>query len=278
MTVASDHNGRSTSHIDAQPMTVAIVLDKSGSMEPLREAVIDAYNRFLGELGTEGEELRVSLTSFDTSFHHLYVAEPLASVPPLRYDDYQPGGMTALFDAIAHTTLETDRQLRAVAHDQAKVLVAVITDGAENSSTDYDAVQLAALVADYESRGNWTFVYLGTDATLSDAQHVSARMGIKAGNAMRWDASEGAARATMGSLAKAAKVRRAAPGKRSDQVFADAGQSEEDYSGSGDATAPRLPHSPPRPASRRRPLQKRSLREELDEVTASKPGNPEASR
>jgi len=41
------------------------------------------------------------------------------------------------------------------------VLVAVITDGQENSSSDYDARTLARLLAHYEERGTWTFVYLG---------------------------------------------------------------------------------------------------------------------
>jgi hypothetical protein len=41
------------------------------------------------------------------------------------------------------------------------VLVVVMTDGLENSSTDYDAHGIAALVRTYDERPNWTFVYLG---------------------------------------------------------------------------------------------------------------------
>jgi uncharacterized protein YegL len=248
----------------AEPMTVAIVLDKSGSMTPLREAVVEAYSRFLGELAEDGGELRVSLTSFDTSFNHLYTAQPLAAVPPLGYGDYLPDGMTALYDAIAHTTLETERQLRAAGRDGEKVLVAVITDGEENSSTDYDAATLAELVARYEERGNWTFVYLGAQASLADAQQVSAGFGIKAGNAMRWGATVDSTRATMDSLAAATKMRRRAASKRSDTVFADAGQSEADYDPRKAATSP--PARPPRKTARsQRPFKKRSLRAELDQ-------------
>ena len=42
-----------------------------------------------------------------------------------------------------------------------KVLVVVMTDGLENSSTDYDAHGIAELVRGYDERPNWTFVYLG---------------------------------------------------------------------------------------------------------------------
>jgi uncharacterized protein YegL len=250
----------------AEPMTVAIVLDKSGSMEPLREAVVEAYSRFLGELAEDGGELRVSLTSFDTSFDHLYTAQPLAAVQPLGYGDYLPGGMTALFDAIAHTTMETERQLQAAGRDGEKVLVAVITDGEENSSTDYDAATLAELIAHYEERGNWTFVYLGAQASLVDAQRVSAGFGIKSGNAMRWGATVDSTRATMDSLAAATKTRRRAAGRRSDNVFADAGQSEADYDPGNDATS--APARPPRKTTRsQRPFKQRSLRDELDQLT-----------
>lgn len=45
--------------------------------------------------------------------------------------------MTALFDAVAHTVLATDERLRAQGRDAEKVMVVVMTDGLENSSTDY---------------------------------------------------------------------------------------------------------------------------------------------
>ena len=74
---------------------------------------------------------------------------------------YRPDGMTALYDAIAHTVLRTDQRLQAEGRGEEKVLVVVMTDGLENSSTDYDAHAIAELVRAYDERPNWTFVYLG---------------------------------------------------------------------------------------------------------------------
>ena len=245
-----------------EPMTVAIVLDKSGSMEPLREPVVEAYNAFLHELRDDGGELRVSLTQFDSDFDHVYTAQPLASVPALGWDDYRPGGMTALYDAVAHTAIETERRLAAEGRAGEKVLVAVITDGEENSSSDYDAVRLARLVSRYEDElGNWTFVYLGAaHATLADATGAASRIGFKSGNAMRWQPTEASARATMAALADGAKARRRSAAPMSERFFADAGQSEADYLADTPDEQPVPPKQPPRGP---RTFEQRLLRERL---------------
>ncbi len=120
---------------------VAFVLDKSGSMGSIEEAVVSGYNDYLGELRAQGGETLYSLTTFDTTFDHVCVGEPLDRVPELDHRLYRPGGMTALYDAIAHTVLETDGRLQAAGRGDEKVLVVVMTDGLENSSTDYDAAR-----------------------------------------------------------------------------------------------------------------------------------------
>ena len=46
---------------------VAFVLDKSGSMQAVEEAVVEGYNDYLRELREQGGETLFSLTTFDTS-------------------------------------------------------------------------------------------------------------------------------------------------------------------------------------------------------------------
>jgi hypothetical protein len=142
------------------------------------------------------------------------------------------------------------------------VLLAVITDGLENSSTDYDASALAKLVKRFEDRGNWTFVYLGAaHASLEDARATADSLGLKRGNAMRWSADEHSARASMGSLALGVKSRRAGSAKRSDEFFADAQQSESDYLGGGKAAPPKNPRVP---RTKSTPLTRTPLSDHLD--------------
>jgi uncharacterized protein YegL len=175
---------------EGNELAVAMVLDKSGSMGVLRDAVIEGFNDYLAELRTEPAETSFWLTLFDTRFSKMWVGEPLDRVPPLDAISYRPGGMTALYDAIAHTVIDTDRRLAGEGKEHVKTLVVVMTDGLENSSTEYDAARLARLVRSYEERPNWTFVYLGAaHDTLEDAQLEAVRMGWKRENAMRWQAT-----------------------------------------------------------------------------------------
>jgi len=209
---------------------VAFALDRSGSMSHLKQAVVSGVDEFVSELRRDGGETLFSLTAFDTRVEHLHVAVPLADVPSLARTGYEPGGMTALYDAVAHTVLATDERLRSEGREAEKVMVVVMTDGLENSSTDYTARTLTDLIRAYDGRPNWTFVYLGAGhATLADAQAAGADLAFERGNAMRWEAADEGLRKSMTSLAEATRHRRAARDLKSRNVFADASQTESDY-------------------------------------------------
>jgi uncharacterized protein YegL len=228
---------------------VAFVLDKSGSMQVVEEAVVAGYNDYLDELRGQGGETRFSLTTFDTHFEHVCLGEPLNTVAELDHRTYCPGGSTALFDAIGHTVLQTERRLREEGRNLEKVLVVVMTDGLENASTDYDAHAIAELVRSYEERPNWTFVYLGAGHdTIDAARETAAQMGYKPDNAMRWAADPLSVRKSMQSLAYATEFRRRARSLKSELFFIDAGQTAADYE--QDANDPAQPERPVRPRRR----------------------------
>jgi uncharacterized protein YegL len=209
---------------------VAFVLDKSGSMQVVEEAVVEGYNEYLRELREQGGETLFALTTFDTSVNHVYVGEPLVNVAALDHATYRPGGCTALFDAIGHTVVRTDQRLQAEGRGEEKVLLVVMTDGLENSSTDYDAQAIAELVRGYDERPNWTFVYLGAGHdTIEAAQGAAMAMSFKGDNAMRWAADPDSALMSMKALASATEARRFSATHKSERFFADAGQSQADY-------------------------------------------------
>ncbi len=209
---------------------VAFVLDESGSMQRLASSVVSGFDEFVGELRADPGDTRFSLTLFDTRRRPVCVAIPVAEVTSLANIGYRPSGMTALFDAVAHTVQETDRRLDEAGKGEEKVMVVVMTDGLENSSTDYDTGMIANLIASYDERPNWTFVYLGAaHATLEEAQDAAAHLSFQRGNAMRWQAEVHSARRSMSSLAQATKSRRASSTMKTDALFREARQSEEDY-------------------------------------------------
>jgi hypothetical protein len=154
---------------------ISFVMDKSGSMMPLASSTIEGFNRFLEEQrGIPGG--RMSLTLFDTDFEVRYVARPLDRVPLLAAggeNPYRPGGMTALLDAVGTTIKGTEEWLRTHPGFSGRVLVAVWTDGQENSSrewhinipmTDGDDRDLNGLIA-WKQREGWEFVFLGAGGT-----------------------------------------------------------------------------------------------------------------
>src|SRR5688572_4294143 len=94
---------------------IVFVLDKSGSMETIRDRVISGFNEFLEdqkrEAARRGDEVSLTLTLFDSPVYSnvlgqvgyvtAYAGENIADVPGLTKESYVPGGATALLDAIA---------------------------------------------------------------------------------------------------------------------------------------------------------------------------------
>lgn len=141
---------------------VFIVQDKSGSMDDLRSETIGGFNEYVDELErTTDGRIDISLTQFDTSVFQKYVNRPLSETPSLTPEDYVPGGMTALYDAIAKSI----RSAEVSVSSNDKVIVVIMTDGGENSSVEYNRYQgghdrILRLIQGKRGDG-WDFVFLG---------------------------------------------------------------------------------------------------------------------
>ena len=229
-------------------LAVGLVLDKSGSMGfmGLAQAAVAGYNEYIQELREQEGETIFSLTLFDTDFHQPHIAVPLTEVEPLDHTSYQTGGNTALYDAIAFTVKDLEKRLVKLGRADMKVLVVTLTDGEENSSTDFNAEALAELVREYEAKGNWTFVYIGLGQS---KEYVGSVRGLGyTGDSGYYPGATGQAVAgTMSALATATGVRRSSSSMRSDNVMADAGLSvnedeAEQYANAGAETG----NPPPR--------------------------------
>lgn len=136
---------------------ILTVIDESGSMGTKRHDVIAGFNEFLKDQKALPDEAVISLVKFNTNKSRVYVAQPVTDAPELSSDTYVPGGMTALYDAIAESVRLGDDEKAD------RVICVVITDGQENSSRETDFAQVKKIIADREAKGNWTFVYLGVN-------------------------------------------------------------------------------------------------------------------
>lgn len=170
----SDEPGRAPEAPEAT--LIAVILDRSGSMEPVRAATISGFNEFVGEQRTlaGGGRALVSLVQFDSRYEVNFVGEPIENVPALDLHSYVPRGTTALYDAIGRTIRELDAWIRAQAW-QERVLVLIVTDGAENSSQEFDFGTVRTLIEQKEKAG-WNFAYMGAN---QDSYAVAGSLNIR---------------------------------------------------------------------------------------------------
>jgi len=163
---------------------VGIVLDESGSMANAWQSTIDGFNEYIQELQKEkADEAAVTLTKFNSVASIKFKLEPVDHVAPLSRRNYQPSGMTALYDAIAYTVNHLENEVR----DGDRVVITVLTDGHENSSRETTREQVLALLDRKEKQGNWTFVYLGADQDAITAQRASQSIGIRSANTVSYE-------------------------------------------------------------------------------------------
>ena len=168
---------------------VAIVLDRSGSMWLIREPTVSAFNEQIKSIQTNSKGFKrttVSLVTFsykpDAPAIWMKDADELKE---LNRDDYVPNGTTALFDAVGWTINEF-KKLPDAEDKNTAFLVVVISDGQENSSTNFNSEKIAALVKECQDTKHWTFTYLGANQDLSQ---VSKQLGIPMANTQAFTAS-----------------------------------------------------------------------------------------
>jgi len=167
----------------ASTTEVAFILDRSGSMQSIAEGAINGFNSFLNDQQKDHEEYptRLTLTLFDTVFEVPFSSLPVPEILPLDSKTYKPDGCTALLDAIGHTVDELGKRLAAMpeAERPGKVIVAILTDGLENSSTRYSWRKISQMIKHQTEVYKWEFLFLGAN---QDAIATASKMSIEADN------------------------------------------------------------------------------------------------
>jgi len=158
----------------ASPRTlVTFLLDRTGSMEPIRDDTIGAFNAYLESLQRGGEAIDFTFLQFDSmSIDKLYVAVPVGEVPRLSRETYEPRASTPLIDAAYKTVKAVEEQLKEA--PSTKVVICFQTDGQENASTEHGWDELNALIKEKAALG-WQFNFMGVGI---DAYEQGGRMGI----------------------------------------------------------------------------------------------------
>ena len=96
---------------DARRALIAVLLDRSGSMESIKSDTEGGFNAFIAGQRSESLDIRVTLAQFDTEYDVVYADRPVGQVPPLAL---QPRGRTALYDALGKLITDTGAELAAL--------------------------------------------------------------------------------------------------------------------------------------------------------------------
>lgn len=143
-----------------------VILDRSGSMTPLREAAVQGYNETLDVIrnaqqkyGMEQQHL-VTLTLFDRIITNVFDCDTVKNIPDLLLSEYQPNGSTAMLDAIGISLTNLKNKLDSL--ENATAVVIIISDGMENASYRYNVKTVNTLI-DFLKNQGVMFVFIGTN-------------------------------------------------------------------------------------------------------------------
>ncbi len=187
---------------------IAFILDRSGSMQSIRQDTIDAFNTFLRDQQAAPDQARFTLVFFETETDVRHVSIPIAEVVPLDLETYVPNGGTALLDAIGETIDKLGQRLATIpeADRPEQVTIAILTDGEENSSRHYNWHQIADRIKHQTEKYAWEFLFLGAGP---DTIASAARMGIEYARIAPFVSDKSGIEASMASISKKVLASRA---------------------------------------------------------------------
>lgn len=190
---------------------IAIILDRTGSMESIRDDTIGGFNAFLNAQKAEPGLATLTLVQFDSQdpyevVHHF---KPLAEVPALTRETFVPRASTPLLDAMGRGINDLEKSLVDLPESErpARVVMVIITDGQENASREFRKDQVEKMIREKQEKFAWQFVFLSADlAAIQDA----LQSGVPFAATMAHDKSSRAVGAAWASLSKSVSDYRAA--------------------------------------------------------------------
>lgn len=155
---------------------VVLIVDRSGSMCSVAEDMEGGMREFVKSQVEDPGETKITYTRFDGIVEHILdnVSSNEVALDSLVL---QPRGSTALLDGIGHTLVKVGNRLSITPEDQrpSLVVVVIVTDGGENSSSEYKYEQIKDLIELQKNKYNWQFVFLGAN---QDSFAVGQSLGV----------------------------------------------------------------------------------------------------
>lgn len=148
---------------------IVVLLDASGSMQTMGKEPVQAMNSFIREQQKANVQGSLfSLYTFASGIRKIYDRVDLATVG--EYKDYNPDGMTCLFDCIKQAIHDNQERKNTV--------FVIITDGDDTASQKCKRDEAKQLISSREKDYNWQLVFLGAN---QESFKTSSDLGISRG-------------------------------------------------------------------------------------------------
>jgi Mg-chelatase subunit ChlD len=179
---------------------ITVILDRTGSMEDIRDDTIGGFNAFLAGQRASAGKATITLVQFDSQdpYEVVYAFRDVADAPELTRKTYVPRASTPLLDAMGRGMADLDGRLAALdtADRPEHTIFVVVTDGQENASREVSRDQVVRMVEERKQRG-WQFVFLSADL---DAIGEAHELGVLASSTMAYRKSARGVQAMFCSL------------------------------------------------------------------------------
>jgi uncharacterized protein YegL len=138
---------------------IVLVLDESGSMLNLTNDTIGGVNGMLEEQAAQPGELTTAMYTFN------HKVKEVKDFTKLSNENYRPAGSTALLDAVCTAIKNEGRRLATKCEDERpdRVVIVIVTDGEENSSTEFKLSDVKDQIELQKTTYQWEFVFLGAN-------------------------------------------------------------------------------------------------------------------
>lgn len=151
---------------------ILALMDRSGSMRPIIEEAVGAFNNFIESQRSLnlGDKVKVTLACFDDKYDVVFDRVPLEELRDLTVEDVQPRGMTALNDGIG-------KLISSAKHPERDTILLIQTDGFENASREYSGHQVRDLISEKEEKG-WDVTFIGAGLSDMDVKKIGGGYGL----------------------------------------------------------------------------------------------------
>ncbi len=156
---------------------VCVVLDASGSMGVVENDVKGTFDSFVAEQRQKPGKTVLDVYQFANATERIVRSADLSTFENNLMRNYRCSGGTALNDAVCQAIDELGAEFAAMPESErpSDVVVAILTDGEENSSLHFTNADVKKRVERQTKVYNWSFIYLAADI---DAFATGARLGF----------------------------------------------------------------------------------------------------